>query len=90
MDRNPDITEKRDLQIQMRDYLKNQAFVATKRTDTPTDALQVVNRKFVTLNGATANRPVSSILGQFYFDTTLGYPVWWNGSTWVKYDGTAA
>lgn len=72
------------------DYLKGPAFTDRKLTDTPTDSLSVVNRKFVTLNGVTGNRPTGSILGQFYFDTTLGYPVWWNGSTWVKYDGTAA
>lgn len=72
------------------EYLKSSAFTDRKLTDTPTDSLSVVNRKFVTLNGATGSRPTSSILGQFYFDTSLGYPVWWNGSTWVKYDGTAA
>ena len=72
------------------DYLKSNAFTDRKLTDTPTDSLSVVNRKFVTLNGVTASRPTASILGQYYFDTTLGYPVWWNGSTWVKYDGVAA
>lgn len=66
---------------------KLMGFTARKLTDTPTDALAVVNRKFVTLNGVTASRPTSSILGQFYFDTTLGYPVWWNGSTWVDSGG---
>ena len=71
-------------------YLKSSAFTDRKLTDIPTDALSVVNRKFVTLNGLTASRPTGSILGQFYFDTTLGYPVWWNGSTWVRYDGAAA
>ena len=74
----------------IRTSLKTDMFTQRKLTDTPTDALQVVNRKFVTMNGTTSLRPVSSILGQFYFDTSLGYPVWWNGSTWVKYDGTAA
>ena len=38
--------------------------------------------------GATADRPVSNVqaplpIGQPYFDTTLGYPVYWNGSTWI-------
>lgn len=74
----------------VKNYLKSSAFTDRKLTDTPTDSLSIVNRKYVTLNGATSSRPTSSVLGQFYFDTTLGYPVWWNGSTWVKYDGTAA
>ena len=72
------------------DYLKSSAFQARKITDTPTDALSVVNRKYVNMSGVTANRPTGSILGQFYFDTTLGFPVYWNGSTFVRYDGTAA
>jgi hypothetical protein len=71
-------------------YLASGAFADRKTTDLPTDALQVVNRKYVNLNGVTASRPTGSILGQQYFDTTLGYPVYWSGSTWVKYDGTAA
>lgn len=33
--------------------------------------------------GTTANRPSTPRLFDMYFDTTLGYPVWWNGSTWV-------
>ena len=65
-------------------------FTARKLTDMPTDALQVVSRKYVTQNGTTANRPTSSVLGTQYFDTTLGFPVYWSGSTWVRYDGTAA
>ena len=67
-------------------YQRGKGFTQEKLTDTPTDSLSVVNRRFVTLNGATGSRPTSSILGQYYFDTTLGYPVYWNGSTWV--DGT--
>ena len=27
--------------------------------------------------------------GQPYFDTTLGKPIWWSGSTWVDATGTA-
>lgn len=68
---------------------KGLSFTAHKTTDTPTDALNPVNRKYVTRNGATASRPTSSILGEFYFDTTTGFPVWWNGAGWVKADGTA-
>jgi hypothetical protein len=41
--------------------------------------------------GTTAQRPTSFLwLGRPYFDTTLGYEIHWNGTIWVKYDGTAA
>jgi hypothetical protein len=40
-------------------------------------------------NGATADRPTQSLqVGQFYFDTTLGYPVWYDGTDWVDAAGT--
>jgi hypothetical protein len=40
--------------------------------------------------GTTTQRPTANQqIGQFYFDTTLGYPVWWNGSKWVNSTGTA-
>jgi len=39
--------------------------------------------------GTTANRPVNKLqIGQMYFDTTLGYPIWWNGKNWVNASGT--
>lgn len=59
--------------------------------DTPTDTLQLISRKFATMNGMTTNRPKSSIMGQFYFDTSLatnGKPLWWNGKGWVDATGT--
>ena len=85
--------EKRMAEVALKtvqDYNKSSAFTDRKLTDTPSDSLQVVNRKFVTLNGTTALRPPSPVTGQFYFDSTLGYPIWWNSSAWVKSDGTAA
>ena len=40
-------------------------------------------------SGATSARPTSNIkAGQMYFDTTLGYPVFFNGTNWVNYAGT--
>ena len=44
-------------------------------------------------SGTTANRPVNTgviklRIGQFYFDTTLGIPIWWNGTNWVNASGT--
>jgi hypothetical protein len=39
--------------------------------------------------GATTQRPVTNLLlGQQFFDTTLGYPIWWNGKAWVNASGT--
>nr|DAG87534.1 MAG TPA: tailspike protein [Crassvirales sp.] len=38
-----------------------------------------------TLYGATANRPASPYTGLNYFDSTLGKPLWWNGTAWVTY-----
>jgi hypothetical protein len=37
--------------------------------------------------GTTANRPILSGLpaGYRYFDTTLGKPIWWNGSAWITF-----
>ncbi len=36
----------------------------------------------------TANRPVSPYDGEEFFDTTLGKPIWRNGSNWVDSTGT--
>lgn len=45
------------------------------------------------LFGPTTDRPLETLqvplaVGQFYFDTTLGYPIWWNGTDWVDASGT--
>lgn len=70
-------------------YLKSQAFTDRKLTDTPTDDLQVVNRKYVNLSGTTAQRPVSSVIGQQYFDTSVGYPIFKNSNyRWVNSVGS--
>jgi len=40
-------------------------------------------------HGLTADRPTQNLqVGQFYFDTTLGYPIWYDGSDWVDATGT--
>lgn len=38
---------------------------------------------------ATAKRPSSPAIGACFFDTTLGKPIWWNGTAWVDSTGTA-
>ena len=38
--------------------------------------------------GATADRPTQNLqIGHQYFDTTLGYPVWYDGTDWVDASG---
>lgn len=33
-------------------------------------------------SGVTANRPANSAVGQNYYDTTLGKPIWFDGTVW--------
>ena len=40
-------------------------------------------------SGTTAERPVIDIVGFYYFDTTLGKPIFWSGTNWVDATGTA-
>ena len=47
----------------------------------------------IPLSGVTADRPVDTVqiplaIGQFYFDTTLGIPIWYNGAVWKNASGT--
>lgn len=72
----------------IREYNRTSGFTDRKLTDTPTDALAVVNRKFVTLNGSTGNRPSNPVVGQFYLDSSLGKPIWWKGSNWIDATGS--
>lgn len=38
--------------------------------------------------GVTADRPATRlVVGQSYFDTTLGKPIWWKGAVWVDATG---
>jgi hypothetical protein len=40
-------------------------------------------------NGITADRPTQNLqIGQFYYDTTLGIPIWYNGAVWKNASGT--
>ena len=47
------------------------------------------NMTYVTVpiihSGATENRPTEHlVVGQMYFDTTVGAPVFWNGTEWIQ------
>ncbi len=90
MNKDAKILDKEGVIKIVRDYLNSSAFTSRKLTDTPTDALSVVNRKFVTNNGSTTNRPTASVIGQPYFDTSLGKPVWYGPAGWVDATGTPA
>lgn len=85
---NPDGTlgekGKKEVIAIVANYLKTSAFTARKLADTPTDALAVVNRKYVNMNGTVANRPNSSVatIGQTYFATDTNIPMTWSGSNW--------
>lgn len=38
--------------------------------------------------GSTASRPTGPVTGQRFFDTTIGRPIWWNGTNWINAAGT--
>lgn len=84
---NNNLTED-DVRDIIQAYMQSGGFTNRKLTDMPTDSLQVTSRKFVTLNGPSTTRPVGSVLGQFYLDTNLNKPVWWNGTGFIDATGT--
>lgn len=54
------------------------------------DAAHHISRA-VPESGPTTDRPTSDLwAGRQYFDTTLGQPIWFDGSGWVDATGTAA
>ncbi len=83
-------TTKEDVLKIIKDYMKSQAFTDRKLTDTPTDNLQVVNRRYVTNNGLVANRPVSSVatIGQPYFATDTFIPMTYSAAGWRNGSGS--
>ena len=38
--------------------------------------------------GKLVDRPNNATVGTFFFDASIGKPVWWNGSKWVDATGT--
>jgi len=39
-------------------------------------------------SGTTADRPTERLMvGQYYFDTTVGLPIYWNGTNWIDAAG---
>ena len=65
------------------------SFTNRKLNDIPVGALEVVNRKYVNMYGSVAGRPTASVVGQQFFDTTLGYPIFRNSNNaWVSATGS--
>jgi hypothetical protein len=73
------------------DLLNNQLRVYFNTLDAANvQTQQAINTLSTPSAGTTALRPTTSLqVGQFYFDTSLGIPIWWNGSNWVDATGTA-
>jgi len=40
------------------------------------------------VTGATGDRTDPPTLGEMFFDTTLGLPIWWDGANWIDATGT--
>lgn len=39
------------------------------------------------LSGSSTNRPATNVVGLQFFDTSLGHPIWWNGTAWADANG---
>ena len=52
------------------------------------DGWNVQTYDALTAAGATADRPAAGLyVGQYYFDTDLGIPIWYDGTNWVDASG---
>lgn len=51
------------------------------------DHNQTISEAVVWENGATGSRPGSPVLGQRFFDTTIGLPIWYDGTNWIDAAG---
>lgn len=76
-----------DYNQQYQDQLNNVLRLYFAQVDNFTQATSVPN------SGTTANRPASTTniklqIGRYYFDTTLGIPIWWRGANWINASGT--
>lgn len=78
--------DKKQVEAIIKEYLQTSSFTDRKLTDTPTDNLSVVNRRYVNLNGTVANRPKSSVasVGQRYFSTDTKIPMIYDTTGWIN------
>jgi hypothetical protein len=68
------------------DMLSNALRLYFNQVDSFTQAASIPN------SGPTTNRPIQNVqvplsIGQQFFDTTLGIPIWWNGTVWKNASG---
>ena len=63
------------------------AYENNSNTNAYTDAEKTQVAK-IDQSGDTSSRPSSPATGEMYFDTDLGYPIWYDGSDWVDSTGT--
>lgn len=48
---------------------------------------QPTSADVIPASGVTGSRPTIHAIGQPYFDTSLGIPIWWSGANWVNASG---
>jgi hypothetical protein len=72
-----------DYTQQYQDQFANALRLYFNQIDSFTQAVSIPD------SGKTTQRPtVNLLLGQQFFDTTLGIPIWWNGTVWKNASGT--
>jgi hypothetical protein len=72
-----------DYTQQYQDQFANALRLYFNQIDSFTQAISIPD------SGATTQRPIENLLvGQQFFDTTLGIPIWWNGTVWKNASGT--
>ena len=68
---------------QYQDQMNNALRLYFNQVDSFTQAVSIPD------TGITAQRPIDNLLlGQQFYDTTLGTPIWWNGTVWKNASGT--
>ena len=74
-----------------REPLHGQAYEWVATTTSTNNALWRMSKQAGIASGPTANRPVPNAtdIGLQYLDTTLGYLIFWNGSSWRDYSGNS-
>ena len=65
----------------------NQFFVRKARTDGFGEWGRLVHEGWFPTS-TREDRPKNPVKGYMFFDQSLGIPIWWNGSNWIKADGT--
>jgi len=73
-----------DYSQQYQDQMNNALRLYFNQIDGFTQAIAIPD------TGSTTQRPTQNLLvGQIFFDSTLGIPIWWAGTKWINASGTA-